>query len=115
MKPNIAIRLALGLIATAALLSGCVGFGEEYTRVAGFSLDDVGAGHVFRFCLIGSDHPVAQHVHGHGLDVVRGDVGPALEERLGPRGLGQRHGAARRDAVENQRQGWCEQQTQAAG
>jgi len=25
------------------LLSGCVGFGEEYTRVAGFSLDDVGA------------------------------------------------------------------------
>ena len=25
------------------LLSGCVGFGEEYTRVAGFSNDDVGA------------------------------------------------------------------------
>ena len=25
------------------LLSGCVGFGEEYTRVQGFSHDDVGA------------------------------------------------------------------------
>ena len=25
------------------LLSGCVGFGEEYTRVAGFSNRDVGA------------------------------------------------------------------------
>ena len=26
-----------------ALLSGCVGFGDEYSRVAGFSLDEVGA------------------------------------------------------------------------
>lgn len=35
------------------LLSGCVGFGEEYTRVAGFSLRDVGA-----VCLKGTTrHP----------------------------------------------------------
>jgi len=33
----------LALASPIVLLSGCVGFGEEYTRVAGFSNDDVGA------------------------------------------------------------------------
>ncbi len=33
----------LGLASPIVLLSGCVGFGEEYTRVAGFSNRDVGA------------------------------------------------------------------------
>ena len=36
------------------LLSGCVGFGEEYTRVAGFSNRDAGA-----ICLKGKAAPVA--------------------------------------------------------
>jgi apolipoprotein D and lipocalin family protein len=39
MKPNIAIRLALGLIATAALLSGCVGLPQGIEPVRGFELD----------------------------------------------------------------------------
>ena len=33
----------LDLVSPLVLLSGCVGFGEEYTRVAGFSNRDVGA------------------------------------------------------------------------
>src|SRR6476659_8184117 len=33
----------LQLASPIVLLSGCVGFGEEYTRVAGFSNRDVGA------------------------------------------------------------------------
>ncbi len=33
----------LELASPIVLLSGCVGFGEEYTRVAGFSNRDVGA------------------------------------------------------------------------
>src|SRR5258706_1350839 len=33
----------LGLASPIVLLSGCVGFGEEYTRVAGFSNREVGA------------------------------------------------------------------------
>jgi dihydroorotate dehydrogenase (NAD+) catalytic subunit len=33
----------LPLVSPIVLLSGCVGFGEEYTRVAGFSNRDVGA------------------------------------------------------------------------
>ncbi len=33
----------LTLASPIVLLSGCVGFGEEYTRVEGFSNDDVGA------------------------------------------------------------------------
>src|SRR5690606_4819766 len=33
----------LSLASPIVLLSGCVGFGEEYTRVAGFSNRDVGA------------------------------------------------------------------------
>jgi dihydroorotate dehydrogenase (NAD+) catalytic subunit len=31
------------LVSPIVLLSGCVGFGEEYTRVHGFSNRDVGA------------------------------------------------------------------------
>jgi dihydroorotate dehydrogenase (NAD+) catalytic subunit len=45
-KPDasLATRLAgLDLASPIVLLSGCVGFGEEYTRVAGFSNRDVGA------------------------------------------------------------------------
>jgi len=33
----------LSLVAPTVLLSGCVGFGEEYTRIEGFSNSDVGA------------------------------------------------------------------------
>ena len=33
----------LKLASPIVLLSGCVGFGEEYTRVEGFSNTDVGA------------------------------------------------------------------------
>ena len=39
MKPNIAIRLALGLMATAALLSGCVGLPQGIEPVRGFELE----------------------------------------------------------------------------
>ena len=35
--------LDLSLASPIVLLSGCVGFGEEYTRVEGFSNRDVGA------------------------------------------------------------------------
>ena len=38
-------------------LSGCVGFGEEYTRVEGFSNADAGA-----VCLKGSDTLIADKV-----------------------------------------------------
>jgi dihydroorotate dehydrogenase (NAD+) catalytic subunit len=42
--PSLATRLAgLDLTSPIVLLSGCVGFGEEYTRVAGFSNRDAGA------------------------------------------------------------------------
>jgi len=42
--PSLAIRLCgLELASPIVLLSGCVGFGEEYTRVEGFSNRDVGA------------------------------------------------------------------------
>ena len=42
--PVIAVDLAgLRLASPVVLLSGCVGFGEEYTRVAGFSNADAGA------------------------------------------------------------------------
>ena len=33
----------ISLASPIVLLSGCVGFGEEYTRVAGYSNSDVGA------------------------------------------------------------------------
>jgi dihydroorotate dehydrogenase (NAD+) catalytic subunit len=42
--PSLAIRFCgLELASPIVLLSGCVGFGEEYTRVEGFSNRDVGA------------------------------------------------------------------------
>jgi dihydroorotate dehydrogenase (NAD+) catalytic subunit len=42
--PSLAVRLCgLELASPIVLLSGCVGFGEEYTRVAGFSNRDAGA------------------------------------------------------------------------
>jgi dihydroorotate dehydrogenase (NAD+) catalytic subunit len=42
--PELAIEFCgLQLASPIVLLSGCVGFGEEYTRVAGFSNRDVGA------------------------------------------------------------------------
>ena len=40
----LALRLwSLDFASPIVLLSGCVGFGEEYTRVAGFSNRDAGA------------------------------------------------------------------------
>ncbi|HET7674065.1 MAG TPA: dihydroorotate dehydrogenase, partial [Gammaproteobacteria bacterium] len=43
-KPSLAVDFAgLKLANPVVLLSGCVGFGEEYTRVEGFSNADVGA------------------------------------------------------------------------
>ena len=42
--PGLAVELAgLSLRTPVVLLSGCVGFGEEYARVEGFDLADVGA------------------------------------------------------------------------
>ncbi|MEQ8230524.1 MAG: dihydroorotate dehydrogenase [Gammaproteobacteria bacterium] len=42
--PRLAVDFCgLALASPLVLLSGCVGFGEEYTRVAGFSNADVGA------------------------------------------------------------------------
>lgn len=42
--PRLNCRLCgLELRSPVVLLSGCVGFGEEYTRIEGFSLDQVGA------------------------------------------------------------------------
>jgi dihydroorotate dehydrogenase (NAD+) catalytic subunit len=44
LPPELAIRLCgLTLSSPIVLLSGCVGFGEEYTRVEGFSNRDAGA------------------------------------------------------------------------
>ena len=42
--PSLAIDFCgLKFASPIVLLSGCVGFGEEYTRIAGFSNRDVGA------------------------------------------------------------------------
>src|SRR6202012_2870170 len=42
--PSLAVRFCgLELSSPIVLLSGCVGFGEEYTRVEGFSNRDAGA------------------------------------------------------------------------
>ncbi len=44
LDPSLAVDFCgLRLASPLVLLSGCVGFGEEYTRVAGFSNRDVGA------------------------------------------------------------------------
>ncbi len=43
-RPSLAVELCgLTLASPVVLLSGCVGFGEEYTRVAGFDNRDAGA------------------------------------------------------------------------
>jgi len=43
-QPNLSIRFAgLDLRTPLVLLSGCAGFGEEYTRVEGYSNADIGA------------------------------------------------------------------------
>src|ERR1700692_382685 len=44
LAPSLAVRFCgLELASPIVLLSGCVGFGEEYTRVEGFFNRDVGA------------------------------------------------------------------------
>src|ERR1700689_4989239 len=44
LAPSLAVRFCgLELASPIVLLAGCVGFGEEYTRVAGFSNRDAGA------------------------------------------------------------------------
>ncbi len=44
LPPSLAVDLCgLRLASPIVLLSGCVGFGEEYTRVEGFSNTQVGA------------------------------------------------------------------------
>src|ERR1700692_3294007 len=44
LSPSLAVRFCgLELASPIVLLSGCVGFGEEYTRVEGFSNRDAGA------------------------------------------------------------------------
>ena len=82
----------LSLTSPLVLLSGCVGFGEEYTRVAGFSNRDVGA-----ICLKGTTleprlgnrpHRVAETPAGMlnaiglqnpGTDYVINEILPALD------------------------------------
>ena len=82
----------LALTSPLVLLSGCVGFGEEYTRVAGFSNQDVGA-----ICLKGTTlqprpgnrpHRVAETPAGMlnaiglqnpGTDYVINEILPALD------------------------------------
>src|ERR1700693_4881054 len=44
LAPSLAVRFCgLELASPIVLLSGCVGFGEEYTRIEGFSNRDAGA------------------------------------------------------------------------
>ena len=45
MQNNLKNKLFVGCLLNSPiiLLSGCVGFGEEYTRIKGFSNSDVGA------------------------------------------------------------------------
>ncbi|RME82879.1 MAG: dihydroorotate dehydrogenase, partial [Zetaproteobacteria bacterium] len=44
MRPDLSVEFAgLRLRTPVVLLSGCVGFGDEYTRVEGFDWNDIGA------------------------------------------------------------------------
>ena len=44
LDPRLEVNMCgLKLQSPLVLLSGCVGFGEEYTRIEGFSNTDVGA------------------------------------------------------------------------
>jgi dihydroorotate dehydrogenase (NAD+) catalytic subunit len=76
------------------LLSGCVGFGEEYTRIKGFSNSDIGA-----VCLKGTTleprlgnklHRIAETPNGMlnaiglqnpGTDAVINDIMPGLDKK----------------------------------
>ena len=76
------------------LLSGCVGFGEEYTRIKGFSTSDVGA-----VCLKGTTleprlgnklHRIAETpngrlnaigLHNQGTNAVINDIMPGLNKQ----------------------------------
>jgi dihydroorotate dehydrogenase (NAD+) catalytic subunit len=91
--PSLALRFCgMQFASPIVLLSGCVGFGEEYTRVAGFSNRDVGA-----ICLKGTTgkprlgnapHRVwetpmgmlnAIGLQNPGVDVVVKDILPTLD------------------------------------
>ena len=48
--------------------------------VVQYSLDDVGAGDLFRLGLVGGDDPVPQDIGGQLLDVLGGNVAAALDE-----------------------------------
>jgi len=74
------------------LLSGCVGFGEEYTRIEGFSNQDVGAvclkGTTLQLRFGNSPHRLAETPDGMlnaiglqnpGADVVVNDILPSLD------------------------------------
>ena len=92
-KQKLAVELCgLSLATPLVLLSGCVGFGEEYTRVTGFSNRDVGA-----VCLKGTTlqprpgnrpHRIAETPAGMlnaiglqnpGADAVVNDILPSLD------------------------------------
>lgn len=82
----------LELSSPLVLLSGCVGFGEEYTRVEGFSNQDVGAvclkGTTLEPRLGNAPHRLAETTDGMlnaiglqnpGVDYVVGDILPSLD------------------------------------
>lgn len=94
MQSNLKVNFCgLSLNSPIVLLSGCVGFGEEYTRIKGFSNADVGA-----VCLKGTTleprlgnkpHRVIETPSGMinaiglqnpGTDVVINDIMPALNK-----------------------------------
>lgn len=95
MHPNLKTQFCgLSLNSPIVLLSGCVGFGEEYTRIQGFSNADVGA-----ICLKGttleprlgnSPHRIAETPNGMmnaiglqnpGTDAVINEIMPNLDKR----------------------------------
>ena len=82
----------LEMASPIVLLSGCVGFGEEYTRVEGFSNSDVGAvclkGTTGQLRLGNAPHRVYETPDGMlnaiglqnpGVDAVVGDILPGLD------------------------------------
>jgi dihydroorotate dehydrogenase (NAD+) catalytic subunit len=91
--PSLAVRFCgLTLASPIVLLSGCVGFGEEYTRVQGFSNRDVGAivlkGTTAGARLGNSPHRICETPDGMlnaiglqnpGVEQVVGDILPGLD------------------------------------
>jgi dihydroorotate dehydrogenase (NAD+) catalytic subunit len=91
--PSLSVDLCgLSLATPLVLLSGCVGFGEEYTRVQGFSYDDVGAvclkGTTLRPRLGNRPHRICETPRGMlnsiglqnpGVDAVVGEILPQLD------------------------------------